>query len=554
MLGFSLLPDNLDFSRARCRVRESTLAGARAFILENGVLSVSVLPEYGGRLCSLFYRPANIELLATEFIHQDRQHFTVRGGWCGAFPSLLADGEMIATAPWEAAITNADDDQITLRLWCSVERISHRVDGQVRVTPGMVHVERFIRMSAGTAAIEVEDVLTNRSSWPLPVTWAGMIALRAQPGDVAVLPVDAVEIQRGVGPSGNELDFGLLVSTPYQALARNLQDGWLGFRPHAAPIDVRITFPHDLLPHAVIQAQRHEQQSVENAFRFQPLATPGPIADDSRGGALILPPKAPVRLPIRLEAGAQAVTASRANRPGLQLAELIGAQHVPAARMAIWRIGPHSFALKTPHYLALLMHDFDDAFFAPEDLPAADLILCGVTPDAARLERLAHRTTARFIGPPGVRHQLVAGGFGEDRAITLSPGARCDLPGFSVLATPARLDNESERLGFVIHADNLQLYHTGLTHFLGEFGLIGRQFSPQLVLLPLAGMSLPDAIHATKQLLPRLVVPLGVDDGAEHAFLSRCRELHMAFESQTLYQAEGVLFDGWRLRGLNSDA
>jgi len=542
-----LLPDNLDFTRHRCTARESTLEGTRSLVLDNGVLRLSLLPEYGARLCSLFYRPLSLELLATEFVRDLHHGLHVRGGWCAAFPSLLADGEIISRLAWEAEITEQSDEQVTLRAWCLVERVSHVVGGNVRSTPLTIHIDRFIRLKAGESAVEVEDVLTNRNAWPAPVTWSGVISLRAKAGDRVVLPVDKVEVQRGVGPTGNELDFGLLVNTPYQAIARNLREGWLGLRMGSAPVDVKITFPRDLLPHAVIGAQRDESRPAEDAFRLQPLATPAPIADDTRGGALVLPSKRPLSLPVRLELGAGILTSGDWSRPGMQLAELILAQQAPPGRLALWRIGERSVVLKSHRCLALLMPELDgESPLQPEDLPAPDLILCSATPPDAMLAKLAQRTSARFVGPPPLRQRLLKAGVNEERSFALSPGARVDLPGFGALATPARNDDPGEQLGYLLGIDHLSIYHAGPTQFLGEFAPIGEQFHPQLVLLPLGGMSLADAVNAARQLQPRLVVPLGSDE-AEREFADRCRSHHVSFAIRLLHPAEGAFFDGWKL-------
>ncbi|HOS42155.1 MAG TPA: hypothetical protein PK794_00535 [Armatimonadota bacterium] len=549
-----LLPDNLDVTSSRCTARESAVEGARAFLLDNGIFRLSVLPEFGGRVCSLFYRPYNLELLATEFRHHaQRKGLTIHGGWCAAFPSMLADGEIISHAPWDAEIVERSDARVVLRQWCLVDTVSHQVEGAVRATPCTVAVERFITLQAGESHLTVEDVLTNRNPWPLFTTWAASVSLRARGGDRVVAPVEAVEVQRGIGPSGNELDFGVLVSTPYQAFARDLREGWLGFQPVSAPVNMRLSFPVEVLPHAAIVAQRDERHPSGDAFRLQPVATPGPIADDTRGGALLLPPREAVRLPLRLEVGAGLISSGDWSRPGLHLAEMIGAQRVPIGRLAFWRVGRHALVVKTPNYLALLQPEFaEETLLTPDDLPAADLLLCGAPPAGDALPRVAARTVARILGPSAVRIGLLAGGVGEERSVALSPGARVDYPGLGVLATPARSGEAAEELGFLLLADNLSLYHAGVTQYLGEFGPIGEQFHPQLLCLPLDGMPLRDAVQAARQLKPRVVVPLG-DEDAERAFDQRCREGHMPFAVSLVGAGEGRQFDGWHVQALRQE-
>ena len=543
-----LLPDNLDFTRHHCTARESMLEGTRSLVLDNGLLRLALLPEYGARLCSLFYRPLNLELLASEFTRDLHHGLHVRGGWCAAFPSLLADGEILSRQPWEAEIAEQSDEEVVIRAWCLVERISHVMEGNVRSMPATIHVDRFVRLRAGQSWVEVEDVLTNRNIWPALTTWSGVISLRARAGDRVVLPVEAVEVQRGVGPSGNELDFGLLVTTPYQAIARQLHEGWIGYRMASTPVDVRLTFPLDYLPNAVIGAQRNELHPAEDAFRLQPLATPGPIADDTRGGALSLPPKRPLSLPLRMEIGAGILSGGAWSRPGMQLAELILSQQVPAGRVALWRVGARSMVLKSHRYLVLLMPDFSgDELLQPEDLPSADLILCSAPPPGDILKRLMRRTSARFIGPASLRQRLLELDISEERSIALSPGARVDLPGLGALATPARDERAGEQVGFLLNIDHLSLYHTGPTQFLGEFGPIGEQFHPQLVMLPVDGeMTLADAVNAAKLLAPRQVIPLGPEEAARD-FTDRCRAHHLAFAVHPLHKAQGAFFDGWKL-------
>ncbi|HEY3416096.1 MAG TPA: hypothetical protein VGM23_04340 [Armatimonadota bacterium] len=547
----SLLPENADFSHPRCTAHAGSLAGTPSFVLDNGIFSLSILPEYGGRLCSLFYRPLNLELLATGMVHGPQNSLKVRGGWCSAFPSLLPEGELISHGDWQGEIVENTPERVAVRLWCYVDRVSHLLEGNVRVTPGTIAVERFVRLQAGEPAVVVEDVLTNRNIWPLPTTWSAVLSLRAHPGDRVIVPVDTVEVQRGVGPDGNELDFGLVMTTPFQAFARDLQEGWLGLRPAGSPIDIRVTFPRELLPHAVISAQRNDIHPEEDTFRLQPMATRKPIAEDLRDGALALLPKKPLRIPIRLEVGTNLITAGEWSRPGLQLADLIAEQQIPSGRLAVWRVGRHAVALKTHRHLVLLMPESDaGCLLPPQDVPDADMLLYAESPSGDELRGLAQRSSARFLGPALLRQRLLAEGAGEERALSFSPGVRFDVPGLGVLATPARNEASSDCLGYLLQSEHLTIYHTGPTQFLGEFGPIGVQFHPQLVFLPLdAGITMSDAVQAAKILQPRVVVPLGSDE-QDREFAKRCRAQHLAFAVEPLSAGEGRLFDGWHLRGL----
>ena len=412
----ALLPNNSNFSQPRCTILESTVSGSRSFVLDNGVLRLSVLPDFGGRLCSIYYRPLGLELLATEFIHGPQKSLNVHGGWCAAFPSLLADGEQLSRIAWDAAILEQSEEQVVLRLWTLIQRVSHIVNGQVRETPGPILVERMVRMTAGEPGVVVEDVLTNRNSWPMSVTWAGVIALRARAGDRAVLPADGVTVQRGVGPVGNELDFGLLVATPYQAMACNMREGWMGLRLSAVPLDIRIAYPRVLLPYAVVGAQRDDEHPGEDTFRFQPLATPGPIADETHDGALRLPPRTPIVLPLHLEVGSGIITGGNWSRPGLQLAQLIHDQQVAVGRLALWRVGTSAVVMKTHALLAVLMPDIlSDSLLAPEDLPDANLLITSQSLPAPRIADLVQRSAARFIGPGTLRQALLCEGVPEGR-------------------------------------------------------------------------------------------------------------------------------------------
>ncbi len=118
-----------------------------------------------------------------------------------------------------------------------------------------------------------------------------------------------------------------------------------------------------------------------------------------------------------------------------------------------------------------------DPLLTPEDLPAAQVLMCDRALPGSVLRHLVQRSAARFIGPTALRQALLCEGAAEDRSIALSPGARVDMPGFSVLATPAYGEFSEERLGYMVQADHLLLYHPGATEFLGDFGPSANSFT-----------------------------------------------------------------------------
>ncbi len=538
----------------KCSAHESTLNGARAFVLDNGIFRISILPEFGGRICSLYYRSSGRELLATDFLHHPppARSFNVRGGWCAAFPSLLADGEMLTNNEWQAEISLNTAEAVTVKMTCAIASISHSLGGMVRHIPASITIQRIVSLTAGTEQICVEDIITNSGAWPMPVTWAAAISLRAADGDKLIIPTQSMTLMNGEGPTTGEIHFSDITVTPYQSMAIGLRDGWTAFRPADIPVDIKIEFPVDFLPNVVVMAHR-DKNGTDNYLRIQPLATKGPLAEDGQGNALVLPPNVPVKLPIKLSIGKDVVNTGRFGTEALKLATTINDTHVPAGRAGIWRVGGQAVVVKTNRYLIFLMPEFnDDTMLTPEDLTQVDLILIGEDVKSEQLSKIAHRTSARIIGSASVRQMLLSAGIAGDRSVALSPGARFDLPGLGIVATPAYQDETGEKLGFLIQSDYLALYHTGNSEFIGEFSAICESFHPQCVLIPLDGrMTHAESLQAIKLLQPRMTVPLG-DLNSEMDFAQKADAQIPPVATNLAMIGNGFIFDGYRAKEITT--
>jgi galactose mutarotase-like enzyme len=167
----------------------------RAVVLENSQLRLVILPELGGKLWSLVYKPVDCEV----FWHNPRTAPRPApygaayddwfcGGWDELFPNdaptTFADdawpdhGEWWAMPfDWEIATQRADE--VTLHLWRN---------GVVTNT----QVERWITVRAGEARIELRYRIRNDGPQPLDFLWKLHPALAISPHARVELPACTV--------------------------------------------------------------------------------------------------------------------------------------------------------------------------------------------------------------------------------------------------------------------------------------------------------------------------------------------------------------------------
>jgi galactose mutarotase-like enzyme len=168
-------------TEAACRLGETTIAGWRAVVLENGLLRASLLPDKGAEIVELTYLPTATDVL----FHapwglpgpsdppregSDGHAFLERygGGWQELFPSVnepcLVDGREIpfhgevASLPWTAEVIRAERDEIAVRF-----------DVECRSSP--FRLERTVRLKAGSRSLLVEETASNHSSHRAHAVW-----------------------------------------------------------------------------------------------------------------------------------------------------------------------------------------------------------------------------------------------------------------------------------------------------------------------------------------------------------------------------------------------
>ncbi|WP_084958807.1 DUF4432 family protein [Thermoactinospora rubra] len=191
------------------RVREITISGMRAVVLENERLRVTVLAGKGGDVVEFLHKPTDTDFvwLSPQGLRDPREHLSpaaddvgafvdhYEGGWQEVFPNggapsvyrgaRLAQHGEVASLPWQATVAEDSPGQVAVRLAVRTRRLPYLV-------------EKTFRLRSGEAALEVEGRVTNESGLALHAMWGQHIVYGApflepgcrirMPGGVRVIP------------------------------------------------------------------------------------------------------------------------------------------------------------------------------------------------------------------------------------------------------------------------------------------------------------------------------------------------------------------------------
>jgi galactose mutarotase-like enzyme len=168
------------------QVRVSTdwsYRGLHAVVLENRMLRIVILPEAGGKIWQITYKPLDKNLLwnnprlaPTKLPMNSRYDDVWSGGWDELFPNdevAVIEGESypdhgeLWTGEWNAEpFSEVDSAGVRLRF----------------ITPiSSIEVEKTIRLRSGEARIEFDHRFTNRSQTDFPFLWKLHPAMAVSP-------------------------------------------------------------------------------------------------------------------------------------------------------------------------------------------------------------------------------------------------------------------------------------------------------------------------------------------------------------------------------------
>ncbi|MFC6896559.1 DUF4432 family protein [Nonomuraea dietziae] len=167
------------------RLREITIEGMRALVLENERLRVTVLADKGGDVVEFLHKPSDTDLVwlspqglrrplppqAADDVGAFVDHY--EGGWQEVFPNggapsvyrgaRLAQHGEVAGLPWSVEVLTDTAREVAVRLAVRTRRLPYRV-------------EKTFRLASGTAALEVEGRVTNEAPVALHAMWGHHLA------------------------------------------------------------------------------------------------------------------------------------------------------------------------------------------------------------------------------------------------------------------------------------------------------------------------------------------------------------------------------------------
>ncbi|MEU7897298.1 DUF4432 family protein [Nonomuraea sp. NPDC049152] len=246
------------------RLREITIEGMRALVLENERLRVTVLADKGGDVVEFLHKPTDTDLVwlspqglrrplpqqAADDVGAFLDHY--EGGWQEVFPNggapsvyrgaRLAQHGEVAGLPWSVEVLSDSPDEVAVRLAVRTRRLPYRV-------------EKVFRIASGTAALEVEGRVTNEAGVALHAMWGHHLVY----GRPFLRPGARIRVPEGVTviPHASSIDplgrraAELFVAPPEGAPSEivyltGFDDGWYEV---LADIGVRVEWDADVMPY-----------------------------------------------------------------------------------------------------------------------------------------------------------------------------------------------------------------------------------------------------------------------------------------------------------------
>ncbi len=158
----------------------------------------------------------------------------------------------------------------------------------------------------------------------------------------------------------------------------------------------------------------------------------------------------------------------------------------------------------------------------PEEWKSPDqidfiLVTHGHEDHSADTISLAQKSGAKVVSIVELSQLLKQDGLPENQAVEMNKGGTIDLGDFKATMTNANHSSSykgqyaGDPAGFILHFDDLRIYHAGDTNIMPDFKLYRKIYHPDIAILPMGDhytMGPGEAAHACKLLKSGYAVPM----------------------------------------------
>ncbi|MDG5765965.1 metal-dependent hydrolase [Balneolales bacterium ANBcel1] len=186
-------------------------------------------------------------------------------------------------------------------------------------------------------------------------------------------------------------------------------------------------------------------------------------------------------------------------------------------------LGHSTFIVTTRNGKTILVDPFLDGnpttpaeWKSPDQLDVI-LVTHGHDDHAADTLTLAEKTGAKVVTIVELSHLFQEDGLSGDQAVEMNKGGTVDFGDFRVTMTNANHSSSwkgryaGDPAGFILHIDDLVIYHAGDTNIMPDFELYGTIYQPDIAILPIGDhytMGPLEAAHACRMLKAKYAVPM----------------------------------------------
>ena len=244
--------------------------GVEIIVLENDKLRLEILPELGGKIMSILYKPAEKEILwqnpkipphhiSAGACYDDNW----AGGWDELFPndepaeldgSAYPDHGELWTASWTAEIEQADS-QATIYMRTKTEKTEFLVERRISIHKKEEHVRfhyqftnegsqsrRYLwKLHPAMALSPGDDILIPASKFLLEPKSLGTLAGGAFEFDSPVIQIGDRIVDLRVAPPCESRELHFFYGT-------QLKEGWCATFDRLRRVSVRLSFPKEIFP------------------------------------------------------------------------------------------------------------------------------------------------------------------------------------------------------------------------------------------------------------------------------------------------------------------